>query len=81
MRIYIFSPAVVANLWDVTDRSIDRLTKHMLRTWGMLSSNSNSGGSKSLVQAVTDSRNQCKLPYLIGAAPVVYGIPVYLNNS
>ncbi|KAI8639658.1 peptidase family C50-domain-containing protein [Parasitella parasitica] len=73
------SPAVVANLWDVTDRSIDKLTKYMLHTWGMLKKSNDT--SKSLVQAVALSRNQCKLSYLIGAAPVVYGIPVYLNNA
>jgi separase len=53
----------------------------MLHSWGMLNSNTNSNNSKSLVQAVAESRNQCKLSYLIGAAPVVYGIPVYLKNS
>ncbi|KAI7907851.1 peptidase family C50-domain-containing protein, partial [Cokeromyces recurvatus] len=65
------SPAVVANLWDVTDRSIDRLTKYMLGAWGMTTTTST---NKSIVQAVTESRNQCSLSYLIGAAPVVYGI-------
>ncbi|KAI9473965.1 MAG: peptidase family C50-domain-containing protein [Benjaminiella poitrasii] len=71
------SPAVVANLWDVTDRSIDRLTKHMLNAWGMTSAT----GGKSIVQAVAESRSQCSLPYLIGAAPVVYGIPVYTTED
>ncbi|CAO3620083.1 unnamed protein product [Mucor hiemalis] len=75
------SPAVVGNLWDVTDRSIDRLTKYMLRTWGLLKTDTTSSKPKSLVQAVTESRSQCKLPYLIGAAPVVYGIPVYIKNT
>lgn len=73
------SPAVVANLWDVTDRSIDKLTKYMMHSWGML--NKSNETPKSLVQAVSESRNQCKLGYLIGAAPIVYGIPVYLNNT
>jgi ribosome biogenesis protein Tsr3 len=77
----LYSPAVVANLWDVTDRSIDKLTKHMLHSWGMLKVSGSTGRPKSLVQAVTESRGQCKLSYLIGAAPVVYGIPVYLNSS
>ena len=73
---FFYSPAVVANLWDVTDRSIDRLTKHMLSTWGMLKQTAQ---NKSIVQAVAKSRSKCKLSYLIGAAPVVYGIPVYLE--
>ncbi|GAA5799445.1 hypothetical protein HPULCUR_004860 [Helicostylum pulchrum] len=75
------SPAVVANLWDVTDRSIDKLTKHMLYSWGMLKKNGAVVGKpKSLVQAVTESRPQGKLSYLIGAATVVYGIPVYIDQ-
>jgi separase len=64
--IFFFSPAVVGNLWDVTDRSIDRLTKHMLKTWGLLETDNIPTKPKSLVQAVTESRSQCKLPYLIG---------------
>lgn len=64
---FFLSPAVVANLWDVTDRSIDKLTKHMLYSWGMLKKNGTVVGKpKSLVQAVTESRPQGKLSYLIG---------------
>ncbi|KAI8988789.1 hypothetical protein BDB01DRAFT_568543 [Pilobolus umbonatus] len=70
------SPAVVANLWDVTDKSIDTFTKNMLTTWGVFD---HSRKSKSLVQAVTEARSHGKLTYLIGAAPVVYGIPVYIK--
>lgn len=33
---------------------------------------------KSVVAAVAESREVCKLKYLTGAAPVVYGIPFYL---
>ena len=32
----------------------------------------------SVVEAVATSRDTCKLQYLTGAAPVVYGIPYYL---
>lgn len=32
----------------------------------------------SVVAAVAQSRDVCKLKYLTGAAPVVYGIPFYL---
>lgn len=32
----------------------------------------------SMVTAVAQSRDVCKLKYLTGAAPVVYGIPFYL---
>ncbi|KAI8150319.1 peptidase family C50-domain-containing protein [Fennellomyces sp. T-0311] len=71
------SPAVVANLWDVTDKSIDSLTQAMLSSWGVLKDN----GRASLVEAVASSRSSCNLPYLIGAAPVVYGVPVYIKRQ
>ncbi|KAK4555114.1 separin protein [Recurvomyces mirabilis] len=40
-----------------------------------------SGGRKrSLAEAVSRSRDACYLRYLNGAAPVVYGVPVYLGD-
>lgn len=87
------SRAVVVNLWDVTDKDIDRFSVSFLKRWGLLSNTttttSSSGGSKSkshtnkltssgrdnLGTAVAMSRNECTLCYLVGAAPVVYGMP------
>ncbi|KAF2158923.1 hypothetical protein M409DRAFT_71401 [Zasmidium cellare ATCC 36951] len=37
-------------------------------------------GKQSLVEAVARSRDACYLRYLNGAAPVVYGVPVYLGD-
>jgi len=65
-------PAVVGNLWDVTDKDIDRYCQEMLTK--MLSSKTMSIG-----QLVQFSRQACKLPYLIGAAPICYGIPVQFD--
>ncbi|KAJ7063427.1 cysteine peptidase C50 [Mycena amicta] len=74
-------PTLVANMWDVTDRDIDLFSQSVFdklhlnaegaRSW-------NGGGTTSLVDAVAQSRSSCKLKYLTGAAPVVYGIPFYL---
>ena len=36
-------------------------------------------GAVSLDEAVAKSRDSCILRYLNGAAPVVYGVPVYLS--
>ena len=91
---------MVANLWDVTDKDIDRFSMVALRQWGLLkaeehvhSDSSETGalnealGSLSLntpsmkihlSQAVASSRRACVLRYLVGAAPVVYGLPVHL---
>ncbi|KIY64248.1 hypothetical protein CYLTODRAFT_358669 [Cylindrobasidium torrendii FP15055 ss-10] len=76
-------PSLVANLWDVTDRDIDKFSQavfdkmHLdgehVRRWTEDGEN-----STSVVEAVAQSRDVCKLKYLTGAAPVVYGIPFYL---
>ena len=36
---------------------------------------------KSIVEAVAAAREVCHLEYLIGAAPVVYGVPVWVGKS
>jgi len=103
-------PALVATLWDVTDKDIDRFSYRVLDKWGLfrgtaseaLKSPVKAGGRRaaakrkgreeeeeencaaagepvSLVDAVARGRSSCILRYLNGAAPVVYGIPVYLS--
>ncbi|CAK5277632.1 unnamed protein product [Mycena citricolor] len=69
-------PSLVANLWDVTDRDIDLFSQAVFDKLAL-------GGPQrsdpvSVVAAVAQSRDVCKLKYLTGAAPVVYGIPFYL---
>ena len=60
-------PCVVANLWDVTDRDIDRVTEKLLEDCTV--------PGASLVAAVAASRDSCKFRGLTGSAPVVYGVP------
>ncbi|KAI9724848.1 MAG: hypothetical protein M1812_000124 [Candelaria pacifica] len=95
-------PALVATLWDVTDKDIDRFSQAVLERWGLFSPTTASSSSQlksrsrikvgkskeevspsedptSLVEAVAKARDSCILRYLNGAAPVVYGIPVYLS--
>lgn len=64
------SPALVATLWDVTDKDIDRFARSTFEYWGLFD-----GGGKSLDEAVGKSRSVCVLKYLNGAAPVIYGVP------
>lgn len=124
-------PALVANLWDVTDKDIDQFSFGVLNGWGLFQPkqqqqqdnhnkafaatttrspvkrstryrgarnlNNNLHGEDSqngeqhqqhdlalaslavsLDQAVAQSRDLCRLRYLNGAAPVVYGVPVFL---
>jgi hypothetical protein len=81
---HLYSPTLVANLWDVTDKDIDKLCQSVLNKMSLNGPDiaSQSGKSTrqptSLVSAVAESRDSCKLKYLTGAAPVVYGIPFYL---
>lgn len=94
----------VANLWDVTDRDIDRFARATLEAWlpppppallqtpgrpalrpsagGALETNP--GDSEAceawqrkapVAAAVASGRGACRLPHLIGAAPVCYGLP------
>ncbi|XP_069826304.1 separin [Dendropsophus ebraccatus] len=66
-------PLVVGNLWDVTDREIDRYTVAFLQGW------LRAGPASSLLKYLSESRQAPKLKYIIGAAPVAYGLPVALQ--
>jgi len=79
-----YSPTLVANLWDVTDKDIDKLCQAVLNKMSLNGPDIAKQSGKSirqpvsLVSAVAQSRDCCKLKYLTGAAPVVYGVPFYL---
>lgn len=64
-------PSTVATLWDVTDKDIDRYCQAIITTW--LSKRSEK--SKEVGHVAHGARTACRLPYLIGAAPVCYGVP------
>ncbi|KAG7095494.1 hypothetical protein E1B28_006233 [Marasmius oreades] len=78
-------PTLVANLWDVTDKDLDTFSQEVFDKLKMNAAHVRECGKESgrapktsLMTAVAESRNVCKLRYLTGAAPVVYGIPFYL---
>jgi len=71
------SPLLVANLWDVTDRDIDKFSQAVFDSLRLTPTRGEEEGM-SVVTAVAQAREACKLKYLTGAAPVVYGIPFYL---
>ncbi|CAA7060137.1 unnamed protein product [Microthlaspi erraticum] len=123
------SPAIVANLWDVTDRDIDRFGKALLEAWLRERSDSSSseGGCsqceslanelaalnlkgnntttkrsrkpstrnksaqsnecnhnkhrRKIGSFIAAAREVCTLPYLIGAAPVCYGVPTGITRK
>ncbi|ONH65689.1 Separin [Cyberlindnera fabianii] len=68
-------PMIVGNLWDVTDKDIDKFSLSVFQKWGLSSS---SEEKANISEAVALSRDECKLKYLNGAAAVVYGLPLSL---
>ncbi|KAK2806302.1 hypothetical protein FQN51_007343 [Onygenales sp. PD_10] len=99
------APALVATLWDVTDKDIDRFAQCTFEQWGLMekgpavaSQSCKSRATKAakshqssaarqiekdgpvgLDTAVANSRGACIFRYLNGAAPVVYGVPVFFK--
>lgn len=72
------SPMVVGNLWDITDVDIDRFSISLLEKAGIGGRNQKVQNI-SIVSAANASRNSCKLSYIVGAAPVCYGLPIGLT--
>lgn len=71
-------PAMVANLWDVTDGEIDRFCDALLAAWlppHAQTGKSSSDVPPSLSFVLPSARQACNLPFLTGAAPVLYGLP------
>ena len=71
-------PSVVANLWDVTDRDIDRFADALLRSW---LDGAAHPGAADVTTGLEQARAACRLPALTGAAPVCYGLPAPLWRS
>ncbi|CAI0439204.1 unnamed protein product [Linum tenue] len=122
------SPVVVSNLWEVTDKDIDRFSKTMLDSWMRERSdaytdsarcnlvkefdsmsikgkgrkkvskkkssepedcdnddsskhNSSSNRRPTVGSFMAQARDACTLKYLIGAAPVCYGVPTGIRRK
>ncbi|XP_054724805.1 uncharacterized protein LOC129235139 [Uloborus diversus] len=71
-------PCVVGNLWDVTDKDIDRFMEKLIQL--LMPNYEESHTSVNICKAASLARNVCKMSYLVGAAPVVYGFPVFASN-
>ncbi|XP_037451889.1 separase-like isoform X2 [Triticum dicoccoides] len=129
---YLFagSPSVIANLWDVSDKDIDRFSKALLNSWlqenvtaakncskccpltqefesmtiaakdNVRSRRKGSqarkqqqtvemGGSSSccncghrrIASHISEARRACRLPLMIGASPVCYGVPTIIRKK
>ena len=62
----------------MTDRDIDRLTEEFLNSWikNHEEPDQDSSENNSICFHLTKSRAACKMQYLNGSAPIVYGLPV-----
>lgn len=80
-------PMLLVNLWDVTDKDIDLFTVNALTNWGFFVDYDSfdpfdlSVNNHTLSECVARARDVCKLKYLNGAAPVMYGIPLMLEST
>ena len=73
------APWVIGNLWDVTDRDIDRLSVScMEKVFDELATgvSSEQCGRLNVSLSLCDSREVCKLKSAVGSAAVMYGYPV-----
>jgi separase len=72
------SPFLVGNLWDVTDRDLDRLSIECMRVF-LNSPGSGSASGKALSAALSSARGVCKMTHAVGSAPVLYGLPLSIS--
>lgn len=64
------SPCVLAMLWDVTDKDVDKLSLALITEWLLKKP------AESLSSVLERSRCVCKLQHLNGLAAVCYGLPL-----
>ncbi|GAV53255.1 hypothetical protein ZYGR_0AI05390 [Zygosaccharomyces rouxii] len=69
-------PLVLGNLWDVTDKDIDKFSEVVFDKINFFQRDSDISDGRNLALAVSSSRDVCHLEYLNGAAPIVYGLPM-----
>ncbi|KAK2944667.1 putative regulator of spindle pole body duplication [Blattamonas nauphoetae] len=65
--------AILCNLWDVTDGDENSLVVDLLEKW----LGNDQEKRKSLHQCLTHARQKCRAKYLVGAAMVAYGFPIF----
>ena len=72
-------PGYVGCLWTVVDDDIDRFTERLLKLTNIDDPDS-VPKCASITKAVQLSRDACKLKYLTGAAPVIWGLPISMRS-
>lgn len=81
------APFLVANLWDVTDKDIDKLCMAYMRSVFPSSTGEEPAADEGkerqqqqvpLAEALVQCRGVCRMANAVGSAPVLYGIPTLL---
>jgi separase len=75
------APFVLGNLWDVTDKDIDKLSIECMKSVFGAVDDDKKPISGEVCEALVVSRNVCKLKNAVGCAPVVYGLPYRISSS
>jgi separase len=74
---------VVGNLWDVTDRDLDKLSLHCMNLYfeqeQKISHQKQVEHLSNIASCLSASRPVCKLSYAVASAAVVYGIPLAID--
>eukprot|EP01031_Cornospumella_fuschlensis_P024953 gene24953-30148_t len=71
---------IVGNLWDVTDKDLDKLSMACLDNSIQHTATSSCSPANTVVQALCGARGVCKMKYIVGSAAIVYGLPLYING-
>jgi separase len=81
IKILIFSPFILANLWDVTDKDIDTYIKGVLQDSDILAPRNShdlnievTANQQIIIEKAQQNRQKCFLKALNGYAPVVYSL-------
>ena len=79
--IYAFSPLILANLWDVTDKDIDIYIKGVLEDSDLLLNDGckeikmeTTANQLTIMEKAQTGRQRCFLKALNGYAPIIYGL-------
>ena len=81
------APFVIGNLWDVTDKDIDKLSVRCMSNIFDGESGDDEKDEKgecdvlSISRSLSLSRGVCKLKAAVGFAAVMYGLPVEFQGS
>lgn len=83
--IFMGAPCYMGLLWDVSETDIDRYLDTLLATWVPAMwrpvASASSIKTQSMAKAAAQARHACKLQYLVGSSPVIYGLPIFASTG